>query len=152
MVYTGFGFLQGSGFYRVRFWQASLYLLDILIIAKWNLYLMRNMHNSIHMVVCFSAVFSFVVDLRSVEYITLKLKMKTNLIKIRHWIAICSPPPPPFLICRDRWTTYQKRGIQDLFLIGLNEKKTHIHVHQCYSKAYISLYSLYNNIQIICSF
>lgn len=93
MVYTGFGFLQGSGFYRVRFWQASLYLLDILIIAKWNLYLMRNMHNSIHMVVCFSAVFSFVVDLRSVEYITLKLKMKTNLIKIRHWIAICSPPP-----------------------------------------------------------
>ena len=36
------------------------------------------------MVVCFSAVFSFVVDLRSVEYITLKLKMKTNLIKIRH--------------------------------------------------------------------
>lgn len=88
-------FTQDSGFYRVRFWQATLYLLDILIIAKWNLYLMRNMHNSIHMVVCFSAVFSFVVDLRSVEYITLKLKIKTNLIKIRHWIAICSPPPPP---------------------------------------------------------
>ena len=37
------------------------------------------MHNSKDMVVCFPTVFSFVVDLRRVEYITLKVKMKNNL-------------------------------------------------------------------------